>query len=155
MPITSDHRDTHIDIHRVAPIRYVSFQQRGIHLTMPSYTFDHIHLVSPDPEKTADFYEKTFGAKKSVRDLGGGMKAVSVDLDGTKFLIRKKNEGEAEKPSLDHFGIRTDNLEQAVADLKAQGIQFTMEIRQIRPDMKISFLRTPDDVSIELQQGTL
>ncbi len=122
---------------------------------MPTYTFDHIHLISPDPDKTADFYEKIFGAKKSVRDLGGGRKAVSVDLNGTKILIRGKNEGEAEKPSLDHYGIRTDNLEKAVAELKKQGVTFTMEIRQIRPDMKISFLRTPDGVSIELQEGTL
>jgi catechol 2,3-dioxygenase-like lactoylglutathione lyase family enzyme len=122
---------------------------------MPKYWFDHIHLISPDPVKTADFYEKTFGAKKSIKDLGGGRQAVSVDLAGTKILIRGKNEGEAEKPSLDHYGIQTDNLEQAVADLKKQGVVFTMEIRQIRPDMKISFLRTPDGVSIELQQGSL
>ena len=122
---------------------------------MPSYTFDHIHLVSPDPEKTAEFYEKTFGAKKSVRDMGNGRKAVSVMLDGTKILIRGKNEGEADKPSLDHFGIGTDNLEKAIPELKAQGITFTMEMRQIRPDMKISFLTTPDGVSIELQEGTM
>ncbi|OGO40305.1 MAG: hypothetical protein A2147_02805 [Chloroflexi bacterium RBG_16_57_8] len=122
---------------------------------MPNYTFDHIHLISPDPVKTAEFYEKMFGAKKSVRDMGGGRQAVSVDLNGTKILIRGKGDGEAEKPSLDHYGIRTDNLEQAVSDLKAQGVKFTMEIRQIRPDMKISFLRTPDDVSIELQEGSL
>ena len=122
---------------------------------MPSYTFDHIHLISTDPEKTADFYAMMFGGKKSVRDLGGGRKAVSVDLNGTNILIRGKNEGEEDKPSLDHFGIRTENLEKAVAELKAQGTEFTMEIRQIRPDFKISYVRTPDGVSIELQQGSL
>ena len=122
---------------------------------MPNYWFDHIHLISPDPVKTADFYERMFGAKKTVKDMGNGRQSVSVDLDGTKMLIRRKNEGEAEKPSLDHYGIRTDNLEQAVADLKAQGVPFTMEITQIRPDFKISYLRTPDGVSIELQQGVL
>ena len=122
---------------------------------MPSYTFDHIHLISPDPEKTADFYVKMFGAKKLVRDLGGGRKATVIDLDGTSILVRAKNEGEAEKPSLDHYGIRTDNLEQAISDLKKQGVTFTMEMRQLRPDLKISFLRTPDGVSIELMQGTI
>ena len=122
---------------------------------MPSYTFDHIHLVSPDPEKTADFYAKIFGGQKSVRPMPNGGKAVSVDLNGTRILIRQKAEGEAEKPSLDHFGIRTDNLETAIAELKAKGVEFTMEMRQIRPDMRISFLRTPDGVSIELQQGSL
>jgi catechol 2,3-dioxygenase-like lactoylglutathione lyase family enzyme len=120
---------------------------------MPSYTFDHIHLASPDPVKTAEFYEKTFGAKKSVEEMPGGMKKVTVYLGNTKILVAGKQSGEIEKPSLDHFGIRTDNLEKAVAELKGKGVEFTMEMRQIRPDFKISFLRTPDGVSIELQQG--
>ena len=122
---------------------------------MPTYTFDHIHLVSPDAVKTAEFYEKMFGAKKSVRELPNGRKAVAVDIGGTRILIGVKLEGEAEKPSLDHFGIRTDSLTDAVAELKARGVRFTMEIREVRPDFKISYLRTPDDVSIELQEGTL
>jgi lactoylglutathione lyase len=122
---------------------------------MPTYEFDHIHLMSPDPVKTADFYEKTFGARKSVKDMGNGRTSVSVDIKGTKILIAPKSGGEAEKPSLDHFGIRTDNLEKAVAEIKAKGVKFTMEIRQITPEFKISFLQTPDGVSIELQQGTL
>ncbi len=120
---------------------------------MPTYTFDHIHLASPDPVKTAEFYEKTFGAQKSVEEMPGGMKKVTVYLGNTKILVAGKQSGEIDKPSLDHFGIRTDNLEKAIAELKAKGVVFTTEMRQIRPDFKISFLRTPDGVSIELQQG--
>ena len=122
---------------------------------MPSYVFDHIHLISPDPAKTADFYTTMFGAKKSIRDLGGGRQAVSVDLAGTSILIRPAGEADKGKPSLDHYGIRTDNLEAAIKELKAAGVEFTMELRAIRPDFKISFLRTPDGVSIELVQGVL
>jgi len=122
---------------------------------MPSYVFDHIHLISPDPAKTADFYATMFGAKKSIRDLGGGRQAVSVDLAGTSILIRPAGEADKGKPSLDHYGIRTDNLEAAIKELKAAGVEFTMELRAIRPDFKISFLRTPDGVSIELVQGVL
>ena len=121
---------------------------------MPNYWFDHIHLISSDPVKTADFYEKMFGARKSVRDMGSGRLAVSVDLNGTKILIRGKGEGDAEKPSLDHYGIRTDNLEKAASELKAQGVVFTVEPRQVSPQFKMSFLRTPDGVSIELQEGS-
>ena len=121
---------------------------------MPTYTFDHIHLLSPDPVKTADFYEKMFGAKKSIRDMGNGRLNVSVFIGDTKILIRGKNEGDAEKPSLDHYGIRTDNLEKAIAELKSQGVVFTQEMRSIRPDFRMSFLRTPDGVSIELQEGS-
>jgi lactoylglutathione lyase len=122
---------------------------------MPSYTFDHVHLLSPDPEKTADFYVKMFGARKTIRDMGNGRKAVSVFVGETKILIRGKNDGEAEKPSLDHFGIRTDDLDKAAAELKKQGVVFTAEPRVLTPDVKISFLKTPDGVSIELQQGSL
>ena len=30
---------------------------------MPNYWFDHVHLMSNDTVKTAEFYEKMFGAK--------------------------------------------------------------------------------------------
>ncbi len=120
---------------------------------MPKYSFNHVHLTSPDPEKTAAFYEKTFGVKKSVFDIGGGMKFVSMDLDGTRIVITTKQAGEAEKPSLDHFGIATDNLEQAVAELKEQGVTFTQEITKFGPRVKYTFFRAPDDTSIELLQS--
>ena len=119
---------------------------------MPSYTFNHIHLTSPDPEKAAGFYEKTFGVKKSVFDIGDGMKFVSMDLNGTRIVITTKEDGQAENPSLDHFGIATDNLEEAVAELKGQGVKFTQEITKFGPRVKYSFFRGPDDVSIELLQ---
>jgi hypothetical protein len=31
--------------------------------SMPNYKYSHEHLMSPDPQKTADFYIKMFGAK--------------------------------------------------------------------------------------------
>ncbi len=54
---------------------------------------------------------------------------------------------------LEHFGIRTDNLEAAVAELKAKGVQFKEEIRVVRPGVKISFLRAPENVLIELLES--
>jgi lactoylglutathione lyase len=121
---------------------------------MPKYTFDHVHLASPDPVKTAEYYEKMFGAKKLVQAIPNGPTKVSVEIGNTTILIAGKRGGDAEKPSLDHFGIKTDNLEKAVPELKAKGVVFTQEITQIRPDFKISFLKTPDGVSIELQEGS-
>lgn len=122
---------------------------------MLNYWFEHIHLLSPDPLKTAEYYEKMFGAKKIIKDLGNGRTVVSLDFHGISILIAPKQGGEVEKPSLDHFGVATNNLAMAVNDLKAKGVEFTKEITQVRPDFLISFLRTPDGVSIELQQGTL
>ena len=125
---------------------------------MPSYWYDHVHLISPDPVKTAEFYEKMFDAKRvSVGELGAGRVMVELDLNGSRVLINTGNvrtgavSGSSEPAhGLEHFGIRTDDLEAAVADLKAKGVQFKEEIRETRPGVKISFLWAPENVLIEL-----
>ena len=120
---------------------------------MPEYWFDHIHLRSPDPVKTAEFYEQMFGAKRvSMRDEGDGRAMVKLDLNGITILINQQT-GEGAQTGLVHFGIRTDKLDEAVAAMKAKGVKFTQDIRQVRPNFKMSFLVAPEDVSIELQEG--
>ena len=119
---------------------------------MPEYWFDHIHLRSPDPVKTAEFYEQMFGAKRvSMRDEGDGRAMVNLDLKGITILINQAGEGS--QTGLVHFGIRTDKLDEAVVAMKERGVKFTQDIRQVRPNFKMSFLVAPEDVSIELQEG--
>ena len=125
---------------------------------MPNYWQDHIHLISPDPLKTAQFYEKMFNAKRvGIRELEGGRTSVELDLNGSTVLIMSPRVQPGPAPSssgtdfgIEHFGIKTDNLEAAVADLKAKGVQFKEEIRVARPGVKISFLWAPENVLIEL-----
>ncbi|MBN1644108.1 MAG: VOC family protein [Dehalococcoidales bacterium] len=102
--------------------------------------------------KTAEFYEQMFGAKRiSANDEGDGKAWVKVDLNGTTILITQPRKG---RPAgLEHFGIRTDKLDESVAAMKEKGVKFTMDVRQLRPDFRISFLEAPDGVSIELQEG--
>ncbi|MFH0814246.1 MAG: VOC family protein [Pseudomonadota bacterium] len=116
---------------------------------MPNYWYDHIHLISPDSSKTAQFYQRMFNARMvSSREL---------DLNGSRILITERTaqpEPATGSPQtgygIEHFGIRTDNLEAAVADLKAQGVKFRDEIRVARPGVKISYLWAPENVLIEL-----
>ena len=122
---------------------------------MADFWFDHIHLKSPDPAKTVEFYEKTFKAKKLIRKFGNKETVVGVNLSGITILIDRKAQGDAEKPSLDHFGICTNNLTQNAAEFKAKWVVFTKDNIEVRPDFKVSFLSAPDGVSIELQQGSL
>ncbi len=119
------------------------------------YFFDHVHLMSPDPTKTAEFYQRMFGASLvSVKELGNGRVIVNLNLNGTTILVSKST-GAAAQNGLVHFGIRTDNLSEAVAELKTQGVQFTREITPIGPSFKMSFLLAPENVPIELQEGSL
>ncbi len=119
---------------------------------MPEYKFDHIHLYSPAPVKTAEFYQKMFGATPvSSNSLGKGNSMINLNLGGVTLLISKTDD--EKKFGLAHFGISTDNLNKAVDELKANGIKFTTEIKEIRPGVKISFLQAPESTPIELQEG--
>ena len=124
---------------------------------MPNYWFDHVHLISPDALKTAQFYEKMFNAKRvRTRELADGRTSVELDINGSRVLIieRAAQPEPAPTPSgagygLEHFGLRTDNLEAAVTELKAKGVQFKEEIREV-PAGKVSFLWAPENVLIEI-----
>ena len=127
---------------------------------MPNYWHDHIHLISPDPLKTSEFYEEMFNAKRvSTRELADGRISVALDLNRARILVTQR-QAQPEPAltqsrtdyGLEHFGLRTDDLVAAVADLKAKGVEFRDEIRVVQPGLKISFLWAPENVLIELQE---
>ena len=124
---------------------------------MATYSFEHIHLRSPDPEATATWYERMFGAKV-IRSVVQGAPRVDLDLCGATVFIAPINEAKtgaapsAPYQGLEHIGLRVDDIEAAVAELKAKGVRFTLDPTELRPGLRIAFLRGPEDVSIELLQ---
>jgi len=123
---------------------------------MSGFTFEHIHLRSPDPEATAQFYEAMFGAEV-IRSAVGGAPRIDLKLGGMDVFIAPVAAGSDVAPAprspyqgLDHFGLHVRNIDAVVAELKAKGAVFTMEPNTIRPGLRIAFLRGPQDVSIEL-----
>ncbi len=120
-----------------------------------TFTFDHIHLRSPDPEATAAFYERVFGAEV-IRTP----QRIDFKLGGQMIFIAPINEpttGEAPSApyrGLEHIGLAVTGIDAVVADLKAKGVTFTMEPNTIRPGVRIAFLRGPENVSIELLERT-
>lgn len=127
---------------------------------MATFTYDHIHLRSPDPEATAQFYERMLGATV-MRSVLDGKPRIDMKLGGANILIAKVEPGSGVNPppatpyqGLDHFGLRVTGIDAAVAELKAKGVVFTMEPTTIRPGVRIAFLRAPEGVSIELVERT-
>ena len=55
---------------------------------MATFTFDHVHLRSPDPEATAAFYEKMFVAE-SIRTEQGGKPRLDMNLYSQMFSSRR------------------------------------------------------------------
>jgi catechol 2,3-dioxygenase-like lactoylglutathione lyase family enzyme len=110
---------------------------------MARFTFDHIHLRSPDIEATAAFYERVFGVtlKRTPN---------RIDFDPP---INEPTTGDAPSApyrGLEHIGLAVTCIDAIVEELKAKGVHFTMEPNTIRPGIRIAFLRGPEDVSIEL-----
>jgi len=123
---------------------------------MTAFTYDHIHLRSPDPEKTAAYYERMFGAE-IVRSMQQGKPRIDLKLGGANIFIAPVAPGDGVNPppttpyqGLDHFGMTVSGIDAVAADLKAKGVEFTMEPRTIRPGLRICFLRGPQGISIEL-----
>jgi lactoylglutathione lyase len=117
---------------------------------MPALTWDHIHLRSPDPEATARWFEEILGGD-IVRSPG----RVDVKLGGADIFIAPVVDGVGPPPvtpheGLDHFGFRVKEIDSVVAELKGKGVEFTTEPHNIRPGIRICFIRGPQGISIEL-----
>ena len=122
---------------------------------MPTYSYDHIHLRSRVPMETAQYFNKMFDARIVESVQSDGQPRIDLDLNGLTIFIAKADDTTPEGPvdphlGLDHFGLRVDNLAEAAADLKAKGAEFATEPRDLRPGVKIAFVRAPGDVRIEL-----
>ena len=123
---------------------------------MPTYTWDHIHLRSPDPEATAVWFERMLGAQV-IRTMQQGQPRIDLKLGGANVFIMavKPGDGVNAPPQtpyqgLDHFGLAVAGIDGIAAELKAKGVEFTMEPRTVRPGVRVCFLRGPQGVSIEL-----
>jgi lactoylglutathione lyase len=122
----------------------------------PHYTWDHIHLRSPDPETTAAWFERMLGAQV-IRSTVEGKPRIDLKLGGADvFIMPVAPSDKVNAPpvtpyqGLDHFGLAVRDVDAVAAELKAKGAEFTMEPRTIRAGLRICFLRGPQGVSVEL-----
>ena len=123
-----------------------------------SVTFDHSHVISPDPQGTADWYVDRLGGTvvRSVQIAGAPQIYIGFG-GGAMVIVRGERPGEkaADKPALqwglDHFGMRVQGDYDALcAELRGKGVRFLMEPTVVNPTTRICFIEGPDGVSIEL-----
>lgn len=123
---------------------------------MPSMTWDHVHLRSPDPEATAQWFERMLGAEV-IRSMQQGTPRIDMKLGGANIFIAPVEAGDGVNPppttpyqGLDHFGLLVTGIDDIAAELKRKGVEFTREPQTPRPGIRICFLRGPQGISIEL-----
>jgi lactoylglutathione lyase len=119
---------------------------------MPTVTWDHIHLRSPDPEATASWLQDILGGQ-IIRSPG----RIDVKLGGANVFIAPVTAGDGVNSppvtpyqGLDHFGLTVKDIDDVAAELKGKGVEFTKEPVTIRPGVRICFIRGPQGISVEL-----
>src|SRR4051812_33791305 len=122
---------------------------------MPEVRWDHLHLRSPDPEATARYYVKVFGATSVNKVESGGAVRVIVSLAGLNLFIEQVPPATPAPPQpphlgLEHIGLAVTNIDAVCAELKARGAEFVVEPHSPRPGLRIAFVRAPENVRIEL-----
>lgn len=122
---------------------------------MPSFTFDHIHLRSPDPEAAAAFYVEAFGASVVGRAAPGGPGRVVLALGGVTLFIEQPRAAAAGTPTvpslgLEHIALAVVGFDAAIAELRAKGVPFAVEPHAPRPGIRIAFVQAPDGVQVEV-----
>lgn len=124
---------------------------------MTRFTMDHVHLRSPDPVRTADFYIEMLDAEPAGRMQNGAALRVVVKLGGVPLFIEQVPPGTASPPvppflGLEHIGLAVPDLDAAVAELRRRGAEFAVEPHSPRPGFKLAFLQAPDGVRVEILQ---
>jgi catechol 2,3-dioxygenase-like lactoylglutathione lyase family enzyme len=122
-----------------------------------SLSFDHAHVISTNPQATADWYVDRLGGKVERSVQIAGAPQIYISFGGAMVIVRGERPGEkaAGKPDLqwglDHFGMRvTGDYDAFCAELRAKGVKFTMEPTVMNPTTRIAFIEAPDGVSVEL-----
>jgi lactoylglutathione lyase len=120
---------------------------------MAAFTWDHVHLKTPDPEEMAQWFEKMLGGEV-IRTMQQGKPRIDVKIGGANVFIAEAD-GHNPPPQspyrgLEHFGLTVSGIDAVAAELKAKGVEFTKEPTTVRPGVRICFIRGPQGISIEL-----
>lgn len=119
---------------------------------MTTFTHDHIHLYSADPTSTARFYQDILEGE-IIRTHQDGR--VDLRVGGQSIFVSPFQTAGRAKDASDppyHFALAVADLDQTVRELKLRGAVFSKEPVEIRPGVKVAFMKAPDGLEIELLQ---
>ena len=119
--------------------------------------FDHVHLVSTNPQGTAEWYADKLGGEIVRSGDVKGAPQVYVSIGGFIVIVRGQRPAETANPKpglewgIDHFGVRVKgDFDGFCSELKSKGVTFSLEPTDFNPTTRIAFINAPDGVSVEL-----
>jgi len=131
---------------------------------MPTYRYDHVHLRSADQDAMAAWFERMFGAEviRATYAEGTfypGKARVYLKLGGQTVLIAPSHHDEPTGAAprfpyygIEHIGLTVDDIDAAVADLRAKGAEIFVGPMDYSAGTRLAFIRGPEGVSVEIVQ---
>jgi catechol 2,3-dioxygenase-like lactoylglutathione lyase family enzyme len=146
--------------------------------TADHHHFGHVHLFSADPVSAAEWYMKHLDAKRRNANtplsreprfrnnlqIGPSVSLMSDDVNIIIYPVEYSKTAYADQwqagqttlisprgRTVDHLGFSVANLDQALANLRKDGVKVTSEPRSIASgQVKFAFIEGPDQIAIEL-----
>lgn len=129
------------------------------------FSFHHVALSVSDLERSAEFYA-IFGFKPVVRWQADDASLRIWQLKNGSAMLELFCYAEPQDEALSardlasdlprlgirHFGVRVDNLQSTLAELKQQGLADNVSITHGRTGIDYFFLRDPDGIFVEVVQ---
>lgn len=120
-----------------------------------SYRFNHLHLKSPDPERTARWYVEYLGARvlRENRTADGRVTSCQLDLHGVPVNVTGLVEGQKLEQhwGLEHLAVDARNFDAEVARIKDSGAQ-VLEERVLPDGRRVCFFEGPEGVRLEFME---
>jgi len=141
--------------------------------TAAHHHFGHIHLLSENPVAAGEWYAKHFGVKSrgtaQARMYRGVqiapsasfmMDEVNVIIYPVEYARTSRMPGWEDRKMfeptkgrvVDHIGISVENLDDAIARLRKEGVTVTDEPRHLGK-LNFAFIEGPDKMRIEIIEG--
>jgi len=122
----------------------------ALHVPVAGY---HIHFFAQGFEELLDWYTEVFSIKRRPRgriESTTDVPGMNMSFGNARGEPRVGTRGRA----LDHIGFEVDDLEEFCDQLKAKGVEFDVEYREVDSiGLKIAFITDPSGVYIELTEG--
>jgi catechol 2,3-dioxygenase-like lactoylglutathione lyase family enzyme len=117
-----------------------------------AFTVQHVHLKTPDPQKTAQLYVDNFGATLKDEIPGRG---VRVDLHGLQLnittLISAQNH--EQHYGIEHMALETNDYAGTLAQLRRNGVRILEELPP-NNGRHVAFVECPDGAQMEVIERT-
>ena len=132
---------------------------------MRDYRYDHVHLRSPDPDATARFFETMFRAEvtRSIYPPGTlypGQQRITMRLGGQTVLIAPPHPHEATATAppfphygLEHIGLTVDDVDTAVAELRAKGAEIAIGPLTRNPGLRLGEMASGGTINTACQRS--